>query len=135
MRIKFKKKEEATIPTASMSDIAFLLLIFFMVTTVFRAETGLKIELPEAEAARKIPTKNLSHIWVGENGLISIDDALIPVQRVSYIMIRKHQINPDIIVSIRADKNTDYGILEDIFNKLQEADVLKVSLATEKKRG
>ena len=135
MRIKFKEETRANIPTASMADIAFLLIIFFMVSTVFRAETGLRIVLPEAEAARKIPTKNLSHIWISDEGIISIDDALVPLNRVSYIMMRKKEINPNIIVSIRCDKNAKYRVVEGVFDQLQDANVLKVSLATQKKRG
>jgi biopolymer transport protein ExbD len=66
-----REKVEATIPTASMADIAFLLLIFFMVTTTFRAETGLQVIIPQVEAAEKMPTKDLSHIWISKNGIVS----------------------------------------------------------------
>ena len=64
-----KEKVEATIPTASMADIAFLLLIFFMVTTTFRAETGLRVVIPQVEAAEKMPAKNLTHIWISTKHL------------------------------------------------------------------
>jgi len=118
-----------------MADIAFLLLVFFMVSTVFRAETGLKVIIPQAEAAKKIPTKNLTHVWIAMNGIVSIDDALITKDKVSPIMNRKRQINPDIIVSVRCDKSTNYGLVEDVFDQFVEASVLKISLATTKKRG
>jgi biopolymer transport protein ExbD len=134
MRLK-REKLPATIPTCSMADIAFLLLVFFMVSTVFRAETGLKVIIPQAEAAKKIPTKNLTHVWIAMNGIVSIDDALITKDKVSPIMNRKRQINPDIIVSVRCDKSTNYGLVEDVFDQFVEANVLKISLATTKKRG
>ena len=51
---RLKKEGKINIPTASMSDIAFLLLIFFMVSTVFRKEIGLKVTLPEARATERI---------------------------------------------------------------------------------
>lgn len=134
MRLK-REKLPATIPTCSMADIAFLLLVFFMVSTVFRVETGLKVIIPQAEAAKKIPTKNLTHVWIAMNGIVSIDDALITKDKVSPIMNRKRQINPDIIVSVRCDKSTNYGLVEDVFDQFVEANVLKISLATTKKRG
>ncbi len=135
MKIKFREEEKATIPTASTADIAFLLIIFFMVTTTFRQDTGLKIILPEAEAAKKIPTKNLSRIWISEEGIVSIDDVLIPLPKISQIMMKKKQINPDIIISIQCDKSTKYTDVEKVFNQLVEAGLLKISLATLKKRG
>lgn len=135
MKIKFREEEKAKIPTASTADIAFLLIIFFMVTTTFRQDVGLKIIIPEAEAAKKIPTKNLSRIWISEEGIVSIDDVLIPLPKISQIMIKKKQINPDIIISIQCDKSTKYKDIEKVFNQLTEAGLLKISLATEKKRG
>lgn len=135
MKLEFKEKIRSRIPTDSMADIAFLLLIFFMVSTVFRAETGLKVIIPQAEAAKKIPTKNLTHVWIANNGIVSIDDALIPTDKISDIMSRKKNINPDIIVSVRCDRATDYELVEDVFDQFVEASVLKISLAAKKRRG
>jgi biopolymer transport protein ExbD len=76
---KFEKKQKAgaVIPTSSMADIAFLLLVFFMVTTVLKLEEGLPISLPKAEAAQDIPRENVAHIWVDRAGRISINDMLV----------------------------------------------------------
>lgn len=134
MKLK-REKVHSKIPTDSMADIAFLLLVFFMVTTIFRAETGLRVIIPQAEASKKIPTKNLSYVWVAMNGIVSIDDALMTKEKVGDIMARKRQINPDIIVSVKCDKSTDYEFVEDVFDEFVEAGVLKLSLATKKKRG
>jgi len=130
-----KEKVQATIPTASMADIAFLLLIFFMVTTTFRAETGLQVIIPQVEAAEKMPARNLTHIWIAKNGLVSIDDALVSTERISEIMARKRQINPDIIVSVKCDKATSYKLVEDVLNEFVDASVLRIHLAARKKRG
>jgi biopolymer transport protein ExbD len=130
-----REKVQATIPTASMADIAFLLLIFFMVTTTFRAETGLQVIIPQVEAAEKMPARNLTHIWISKNGLVSIDDALVSTERISDIMARKRQINPDIIVSVKCDKATGYKLVEDVLNEFVDASVLRIHLAARKKRG
>jgi biopolymer transport protein ExbD len=130
-----REKLPATIPTASMADIAFLLTIFFMVTTTFRAETGLKIIIPQVEAAEKMPTKNLTHIWISKEGFVSIDDALISTDRISDVMGRKRLLNPDIIVSVKCDEATGYKLVEDVLNEFVDASVLRIHLAARKKRG
>jgi biopolymer transport protein ExbD len=130
-----REKPSVSIPTASMADIAFLLIIFFMVTTTFRAETGLQIIIPQVEAAEKLPAKNLTYVWIAKNGLISIDDVLIPVERISEIMSRKRLLNPDIIVSVECDEATEYKLVEDVLNEFSDAGVLRVHLAARKKRG
>lgn len=132
MKFERIEKEKAEINTASVSDIVFLLLIFFMVSTVFKAEQGLKVELPEAMAAKKISIKHIAHIWVGykgDNGVVSIDDRIVPIGKVKDIMQLKKRINPNVIVSIMADKDTPYWISNDIFGQLIKANTLRVSLA------
>jgi biopolymer transport protein ExbD len=130
-----REKVQATIPTASMADIAFLLLIFFMVTTTFRAETGLKVIIPQVEAAEKMPTKDLTHIWISKNGIVSIDDAFVSTELISDIMSRKRQINPNIIVSVKCDEATGYKLVEDVLDEFVDASVLRIHLAARKKRG
>ncbi len=132
MRFEKVETEKAEITTASVSDIVFLLLIFFMVSTVFRAEQGLKVELPGALAAKKISVKHVAHVWVGykgDNGVVSIDDRIIPIGKVKDIMQTKKRIDPNIIVSIMADKDTPYWISNDIFGQLIKSNALRVSLA------
>jgi biopolymer transport protein ExbD len=135
MRFLYKKKEQAAIPTASMADIAFLLIIFFMVTTIFRAEQGLKVFIPKAEATNKLPKKNIAHIWVSEEGLISIDDNLVRLDQVRMVMKGKMLVNPNLITSILADQSVSYGVMNDVFEQLQHAEAYKVSLTTKKKTG
>jgi biopolymer transport protein ExbD len=130
-----REKRPASVPTSSMADIAFLLMIFFMVSTTFRAETGLQIIIPQVEAAEKLPSKNLTYVWIAKNGLISIDDALVSKERISEIMGRKRLINPDIIVSVECDEATGYKLVEDVLNEFVDASVLRIHLAARKKRG
>jgi biopolymer transport protein ExbD len=130
-----REKVHATIPTASMADIAFLLLIFFMVTTTFRAETGLQVTIPQVEAAEKMPASNLTHIWISKDGMVSIDDALVPVENISDLMARKRQINMEIIVSVKCDEATGYKLVEEVLNEFVDAAVLRIHLAARKIRG
>jgi len=131
--VAFKKtiKTEPFIPTSSMGDIAFLLLIFFMVTVVFTEETGLVVTLPRAEAGEEGIRELLTNIYINEKGMISIDDQIVPVANVAPMMARKVQENPFLIVAFKTDKHTPYGIVSDVMEQLKEAGAVKVFFNTD----
>ncbi len=133
-KIKKAKKPETTIPTASMSDIAFLLLLFFMVSTVFVKEKGLNITMPQADEIQKIPRDQSATIYVDRNGNISIDDLIVSIPDVKWVMQKKLIENFNVISCFRTDENTNYGIMSDILNQLREAETLRVSFEAKLKR-
>ena len=76
----FAKKSNVKIgvPTSSMPDIIFQLLIFFMVTTVLRQFSGLDVDLPDANKVQKLPNKrDVSTVWIANDGRIVIDDVTV----------------------------------------------------------
>ena len=99
MAIKRRSKVESTIPSSSMADIAFLLLIFFMVSTVFNVEKGLPVRLPRAEESKKVPKKGISHVWMDSQGRVVIDDMWFEMTNVRHAMERKMTLDPAIITS------------------------------------
>ncbi len=133
-KIKKRKKSEPFIPTSSMSDIAFLLLLFFMVSTVFVKERGLKVTLPKAKMIQKIPRNHAATIYVNSAGEISIDDFIIPIQNVNMVMLKKLQQDPNVISCFRADMKTRYKVINDIIRQLKEANCLRVSFEAKLKR-
>ncbi|OPX28616.1 MAG: hypothetical protein B1H06_02925 [Candidatus Cloacimonas sp. 4484_143] len=133
-KIKKSKRPEAAIPTASMSDIAFLLILFFMVSTVFVAERGLKVRMPRAAEIQKIPRNHSATIYVDKNGTISIDDMVISIPDVNWVMQKKLADDFNVIACFRTDRNTNYGIMSDILNQLREANALRVSFEAKLKR-
>ncbi len=133
LKIKRKRQMKAMIPTASMADIAFLLLIFFMVTTVFKKDRGLRIELPTAATTeRLVKQRGLSAIWVNRYGKITVDDNFVRPKQIVPIMRRKLSEEPGLIVLIKADKNAKYGVIEDIMDALKEAQAYRVVFVTKK---
>jgi biopolymer transport protein ExbD len=130
--MKFKKKQASTkqsIPTASLPDIIFMLLIFFMVSTVLR-EYDIKVSytLPSAKQIEKIDNKRLiSYIWVGRDGRIQIDDNLITIPEIQSIAARKRQQIPSVIVSLRIDEGSKMGIVTDIQQQLRKGDALRIN--------
>ncbi len=119
-------KKETFIPTSSMGDIAFLLLIFFMVTTIFREESGLPVELPRAEAGEEVNRELVSNIYINREGQISIDDRLIQVRFVSDLIGQKINENPQLVVAFKTDNYTDYGVVSDVMEQLKEVNAVRV---------
>jgi len=72
MQFERKHKISTAIPSASLPDIIFMLLIFFMVATVFKQFSGLKVSLPDAEMVRKIPgsKRHIVTIWIDRNNQV-----------------------------------------------------------------
>lgn len=127
---------------ASMPDIIFMLIIFFMVTTVLReTEIQVRTTLPRAEALTKIDQKRLvSYVYMGplklaDNRLgdtsVQIDDALIEdTNAIRNIMYRKLLEQPKLIVSIRADESSEMGIVIDVQQELREAGTLRINYSS-----
>ena len=131
MKFNKKIKLDTEIPTASMPDIIFMLLIFFMVTTVLREYSGLPVNLPRAKRIEKLKSKrHTTHIWVSKEGLISIEDKLYPVEDVRHVMYEKRSSNPQIVVSLKSDEEARMGTISGIHNELRKADALKLNYST-----
>ena len=134
--MKFKRKSniESKISTSSMPDIIFMLLIFFMVTTVLREYSGLPISLPKAERIEKLESKrHTAHIWVSKDGLISIEDKLFNKDDVRHIMYEKRASDPQLTVSLKADLAARMETISSIHNELRKADALKLNYSTKVK--
>ena len=131
MKIQRKTKISSDIPTASMPDIIFMLLIFFMVTTVLRTYDGLPVELPKAKRIEKLKSKrHTAHIFVDKKGLISIQDKLHSIEAVRHVMYEIRAADPMLTVSLKADRAAQMGLISDIHNELRKADALKLNYST-----
>lgn len=146
MSVHFKKKSriKQEIPTASLPDIIFMLLIFFMVTTVLReVELEVRVQLPDAEAIEKIEQKRLvSYVYIGPERLgeneygesrVQIDDAIVPeLTEIRQLMFRRLQDEPRTIISLRVDEESETGILYDVQQELREAGTLRINYSTKR---
>ena len=131
MKVNRKPKLDTEIPTASMPDIIFMLLIFFMVTTVLREYSGLPISLPKAKRIEKLKSKrHTSHIWVSKDGLISIEDKLYASDGIRHVMYEKRVANPQLVISLKADERAKMGLISTIHGELRKADALKLNYSS-----
>ena len=131
MKVNRKTKLDTEIPTASMPDIIFMLLIFFMVTTVLREYSGLPISLPKAKRIEKLTSKrHTSHIWVSKDGLISIEDKLYASEGIRHVMYEKRVADPQLVISLKADERAKMGLISAIHGELRKADALKLNYSS-----
>tara|TARA_R110000787_G_scaffold104417_3_gene211443 strand:+ start:3817 stop:4284 length:468 start_codon:yes stop_codon:yes gene_type:complete len=149
---KFKKKKKGmpAVNTASLPDIVFMLLFFFMVTTTMR-ETSLQIEapsLPSATEIKKLEHKSLvSTIYVGKakdtekfgvgyNRIQLNDKIATPNDVPTFILREREDVSeneiPFMTTSIKADKQASVGTIIDIRLKLRDVNALKLSYSTQK---
>ena len=131
----FSKKSTigTSIPTSSMADIAFLLLIFFMVTTVFVRYRVSGIVLPRAEKIEEIKLRrHISYIWVSADRKVFIDDKDARVEQVAAIFYDRRVKNPRLIVSLKCDRRAPYGLVSKVLEELRKADALRINFATDR---
>ncbi len=142
---KFRKKKKGmpAISTASLPDIVFMLLFFFMVTTVMR-ETELiiqKPQLPFATEVKKLERKSLvSYIYVGKvkgqgGDKIQLNDRISDVKDVKYFVFAERETHsedeiPLLTTSIKADIETNVGTITDIKEELRNVNALKINYST-----
>lgn len=151
---RFKKatgKELKAINTASLPDIVFMLLFFFMVTTVMR-ETNLKvgIKLPEATEIKKLEKKSLvSFIYIGKpirnlqktfgsEPRIQLNDAFANLDDIrDFITSEREQMSENdqkqMTVSLKIDEDTKMRIVTEVKQELRKASALKINYSSRKK--
>lgn len=143
----FRKKSAKTsqnVPTSAMPDVVFMLLIFFMVTTVLReVELQVSITYADAENIEKIEQKRLvSYVYIGPELLggdnegdtkVQIDDAIVEdVNSIRNIMYDKIIEEPELIVSLRVDEDAEFGIITDVQQELRHAGTLRINYSTKR---
>ena len=147
---KFNKKKSGELPavnTASLPDIVFMLLFFFMVATVMRENT-LKIEnkLPVANQIEKLDKKNpISYIYAGKpsknyekfgtEARIQLNDNFAEVTDIvafinSERVALREELIPLLTVALKVDKDANMGIVGDIKQELRKANALKINYTT-----
>ena len=131
----FARKSEASseVPNSSMADIAFLLLVFFMVTTVFQKDRKVDIVWPEAEATQKIDEKlkNILNIWVQRDGTVFINDRPYEMGDISSVIAPLYAASDRaLVISIRADREVQYSTIDLLTKQLVAAGVVRVVFAT-----
>lgn len=136
--LKKKKKDMPAVSTASLPDIIFMLLFFFMVVTVLKSHTvKVNFELPEGVDLQKIENKSQeNHLYIGslDDGSITIqlNDAFISIDQIRGAMIKikngyDHGEKNDASLSLKVDKDIKMGIVSKVKLELRKADFRKIT--------
>jgi biopolymer transport protein ExbD len=113
-----RRPQEAEIPTASMADIAFLLIIFFMVTAVFASTKGLELKLPVEEEPSQAEGEEAVFIQVFSDGSISVDCRPMQPEEILPYLFPKLSRNPEKPVIVYAQPDAEYAHLVNVYDVL-----------------
>ena len=131
MQLNRRQKSDPEIPTSSMADIAFLLIVFFLVTTTMNQDKGIGMQLPPAGESKKIQKKNICNVWVNESGqiLINLEDE-VPLSRLRANIEQRLAANEKLIVSLKAMEETPYETFISVLDEIKLSGADKISLAS-----
>ena len=112
-----------------MQDIIFMLLIFFMVATVIRQYSGLKVKLPDAVKIQKIEgsKRHVVTIWADKNNSVVCDDVRVKdISELRNIVYQKLVLDPQIQIALKIDQVNDMNFVNKIHSELRKGNALKV---------
>ncbi len=119
----------ASIPTATMADIAFLLIVFFLVTTSMSHDKGLGITLPPYGLTTRVPSRNITKVGINTLGEIMHDGTIVSIEQMGQRIKTMTEENEYLIVSIKTDPETRYEVFVDIIDEIKKAGNDKISIA------
>lgn len=134
--MNFRKRKRVTsgIPTSSMADVAFLLLIFFLTTTTFDIKQGLGLVLPpppEEDAERvRVRDENIARVLINREGQVALDEEEISYPQLEQRIRLMVSENPDLVVSLRTDRRSNYHYMVSALDRLRSAGADRISLST-----
>ena len=132
MRFKSKLKIDEEINSTSTADIAFLLIIFFMVTTAFGTTRGLEMTLPKKQKTQEVATTEAVLIEIGRGGGITIDGTPSLVSDIQPYLELKLARNPNKFVLVKSDLAARYQALVSVIDELRQAAVKNISIPTQR---
>tara|TARA_Y100000758_G_scaffold221140_1_gene159515 strand:+ start:4997 stop:5392 length:396 start_codon:yes stop_codon:yes gene_type:complete len=117
------------IPTSSMADIAFLLLIFFLVTTTIDMDKGLGMVLPAEGEELEINKKNILNCLINSAGSVLLGGEPVEVRNLSRAVRQKIAENDKLVISVKAHKAANYNDYIRVIDQLKEANATRISIA------
>ncbi len=133
MAFKRKSKVSADIPAASMSDIAFLLLIFFMTTTIFNVEKGIRLVLPAEGPSMKVKQTHIITVQVAEDGSIYLitPDGTKPIPSKGLLkdeLEKRLAKDSELALIFEVSEKANYEMMIDVFDEIKKANFQRIAL-------
>ncbi len=128
-----RSKFIASVSLSSTADIAFLLLIFFMVAAVIKTDADIPLELPEASASSLREKDQL--ISIAKNGRLWYGNIPLTKEEILARVRADAMITPDMQINIQAHKDLDFSHVEELLDILKEAGITRFAMVTRKEGG
>lgn len=127
--MKFRRRvqpDEEGIPITNLVDVLFLLIVFFMLSTVLSYDRGLGVQLPEAQSPGRISNRGVS-VLIDREGRVFVDGAPTPLERVGEAVRARQQVQGRNVI-LKSDRDTRYQAIAGVMDRLLEAGISDVSL-------
>ena len=134
MAVKIKKfrRPVQDMSMSTISDIVFLLLIYFMVVTVFQQDIGMPFVLPAADDTQdttvKIKESNIADLTIDANDLIFLDDVPLQLNQIKNRLEQRLRENPKLVVMVNNHPAASYGVFAAVLDEVRLAECRRVAI-------
>ena len=127
--LKRKRKTLQDIPSSSMADIAFLLLVFFLITTTISMDKGIGLVLPAIGEELEVNPKNIAKVLVNATGQVLLDDDPVPMNQLRGKIRTMLSRNSKLIISVKTSPQTKHQTYLNVLDQLKMAGATRISIA------
>jgi|TARA_Y100000780_G_C13396391_1_gene306293 biopolymer transport protein ExbD len=129
MSLRERKARVGAIPEGGMADIAFLLLVFFLVTTTIDMDKGIGIILPAEGQEIEINKKNILNLLISSSGNVLLGGEPIAINQIDDRVKEAIRKNDKLIISVKAHEKAQYDVYIEVLDQLKKAKATRISIA------
>ena len=129
MALRERKARVGAIPEGGMADIAFLLLVFFLVTPTIDMDKGLRIILPAEGQELEINKKNILNCLISSSGSVLLGGEPVELKDIHRKVKDELRKNDKLIVSVKAHEKAQYDVYVEVLDQLKMANATRISIA------
>ena len=129
MALRERKTRIGAIPEGGMADIAFLLLVFFLVTTTIDMDKGIGIILPAEGQEIEINKKNILNLLSSSSGNVLLGGEPIAINQIDDRVKEEIRKNDKLIISVKAHEKAQYDVYIEVLDQLKKAKATRISIA------
>ena len=129
MALRERKARVGAIPEGGMADIAFLLLVFFLVTTTIDMDKGIGIILPAEGQEIEINKKNILNLLISSSGSVLLGGEAVAINQIDDRVKEEIRKNNKLIISVKAHEKTQYDVYIEVLDQLKKAKATRISIA------
>ncbi len=129
MALRERKARVGAIPEGGMADIAFLLLVFFLVTTTIDMDKGIGIILPAEGQELEINKKNILNLLISSSGSVLLGGEAVAISQIDDRVKEEIRKNNKLIISVKAHEKAQYDVYIEVLDQLKKAKATSISIA------